>query len=723
MKPLCCATRSAIEPGASGRGGAHGRRDLMSATRYDLHGDVAVITLDNPPVNGLGSALRRGISDGVRRAHDDDEVRAIVLVGTANGFSGGADVKEFGTPLASAAPNLRTLVSEIEESGKPVIAAIAGIAMGGGLELALGCHYRVALPDAHIALPEVKLGLLPGAGGTQRLPRVIGLERALNMIVSGTTILSQGLADTRLFDRMMDGELAAGAIAFAREVAAVRPLPRVRDLAVRDADAQEVLARARAAVQTLVEHLPAPAACVAAVAASLGDFDAGLTAERALFDKLVQSPVSASLRHAFFAERAAATSAGVTADTAVRPIRSAAVIGAGTMGAGIAMSFANAGIAVTVLDASAAALAEGLAAVRRNYESAASKGRLSPEELTMRLGLVSGTLAAPDLAGADMVVEAVFEDLEVKRRVFQQIDAVAKPGAILASNTSSLNIDTIAQFTKRPADVLGMHFFSPANVMRLLEMVRGQATSNAVLASAVALAKRLKKVAVVSGVCDGFIGNRMLRPYLRQAELLLLEGALPAQLDGALERWGWAMGPCRMADLAGNDVAGSIRQRQYAQDPGAPHVQIADRLVELGRLGQKCGRGYYRYAAKDREALPDPEVERIIVDIARSAGLTRRRISDDEIVKRCVFALINEGAKILEEGIAARASDIDVVYLTGYGFPVFRGGPMFYADSVGLATIVRTLHRFAANPLADPGSWQPAALLERLALEGKSFNG
>jgi 3-hydroxyacyl-CoA dehydrogenase len=522
---------------------------------------------------------------------------------------------------------------------------------------------------------------------------------------------------------MIGGELATGAIEFAREVAAVRPLPRVRDLSVHDVNAQEVLGRARASVKTLAKNLPAPAACVAAVAASLGDFAEGLTEERALFDKLVQSPESAALRHAFFAERAAAKIAGVSADTAVRRIRSAAVIGAGTMGGGIAMNFANAGIPVTVLDASAEALAKGLDIVRRNYESAAKKGKLSPEELAQRSGLISGTLAAQDLAGADIVIEAVFEDLEVKRRVFQEIDAVAKPGAILASNTSTLNIDTIAHFTQRPADVLGMHFFSPANVMRLIEIVRGQATSDEVLASILALAKKLKKVGVVSGVCDGFIGNRMLRPYMRQAELLLLEGALPAQLDGALERWGWAMGPCRMSDLAGNDVAGFIRKRQYAEDPGAPHSQIADRLVELGRLGQKSGRGYYRYAPEGREALPDPEVERIILHIARSAGLTQRRIKDDEIVKRCVFALINEGAKILADGIAARASDIDVVYLTGYGFPLFRGGPMFYADTVGLQTIVHTMHRLAANPVADPGSWQPAALLARLAVEGKTFNG
>jgi 3-hydroxyacyl-CoA dehydrogenase len=694
----------------------------MSATRYELHGEVAVITLDNPPVNGLGYALRSGISDGVERAQDDAAVRSIILIGTANGFSGGADVKEFGTPRASAAPSLRALVSELEESSKPVVAAIGGIAMGGGLELALGCHYRVAAPGARIALPEVKLGLLPGAGGTQRLPRVIGLERALNMIVSGTTVLSQELADTRLFDRMIDGELATGAIEFAREVAAVRPLPRVRDLSVQDVNAEAFLGLARTSVKVLAINFPAPPACVAAVAASLGDFEQGLAKERALFIKLVQSPESAALRHAFFAERAAAKVPGVSADTPVRKIRSAAVIGAGTMGGGIAMNFANAGIPVIVLDESPEALEKGLGVVRRNYESAAEKGKLSSEDVQLRCALITGTVDAKDLGGADILIEAVFEDFEVKRRVLQELDALAKPGAILASNTSTLNIDALALCTQRPADVLGTHFFSPANVMRLLEIVRGKATSNEVLASALALAKKLKKVGVVSGVCDGFIGNRMLRPYMRQAELLLLEGALPAQLDGALERWGWAMGPCRMGDLAGNDIAGFIRKRHYADEPNAPHSQIADRLVELGRFGQKSGRGYYLYAPQSRVPLADPEVERIVLDLARSAGLTRRHISDEEIVTRCVFALINEGAKILAEGIAARASDIDVVYLTGYGFPLFRGGPMFYADFVGLPTIVRTMRRFAANPASDPGCWEPAALLVQLAAAGGTFN-
>ena len=694
----------------------------MSATRYELHGEVAVITLDNPPVNGLGHALRRGILQGVERAQDDEVVRAIVLIGTASGFSGGADIKEFGTPLSSALPSLRALVSELEESSKPIVAAVGGLAMGGGLELALGCHYRVAARGARLAFPEVKLGLLPGAGGTQRLPRLVGLERALNMIVSGDTIASQELAHTGLFDRMIDGELLAGALAFAREVAAVRPLPRVRDFAVRHANGEGFLGFARSRVKALAKGSAAAPACVAAVAASLGDFEEGMAEERALFARLVQSPESAALRHAFFAERAAAKIPDLAPDTPVRKIRTAAVIGAGTMGGGIAMSFANAGIPVVVLEASAPALERGLNVVRSNYEGAARQGKLSSADLQLRTGLIVGTLAAQDLAAADILVEAVFEDLEVKRRVFVELDAIAKPGAILASNTSTLDINSIAAFTRRPADVLGLHFFSPANVMRLLEIVRGEATSREVLASGLALAKKLNKVGVVSRVGDGFIGNRMLGAYLRQAELLLQEGCLPQEVDGALERWGWAMGPCRMGDLAGNDVAGYIRKRQYAAHRDIPHSKIADRLVELGRFGQKSGKGYYRYESGRREALVDPEVERIILDVSRGAGLSRRSISDAEIVKRCVFALINEGAKVLEEGIAARASDIDVVYLTGYGFPIIRGGPMFYADTLGLATIVRALRRFATNPAGDPGFWAPAPLLARLAAEGKSFN-
>jgi len=694
----------------------------MSAVRFALHTDVAVITLDNPPVNGLSHALRRDISAAVMRARAAPEVRAVVIIGTANGFSGGADIREFGTGLATAEPTLRTLVRELEECAKPIIAAIAAVAMGGGLELALGCHYRVSAPGARIAFPEVKLGLLPGAGGTQRAPRVVGLKQALHMIVSGAVVNAAELAHTRLFDRMSDGDLLHAALAFAREVADARPLPRVRDLVVEPVSDEGFMELARNCVTAPAKSLPAPLACIAAVRASLGDFDAGLRLERELFTKLMQSPESAALRHAFFAERAAGKIPDVPADTPVRQIRLAAVIGAGTMGGGIAMAFANAGIDVVLLDTSEEALQRGFGILSGHYASAVEKGKLSAQERAARTERISGTLSLEDIASADIVIEAVYEDLEVKRKVFEEMDRIAKPGAILATNTSTLNVDTLASFTRRPADVLGTHFFSPANVMRLLEIVRGKATSKEVLASALRLAKTLNKVAVVSGVCDGFIGNRMLSVYFRQAELLLQEGSLPREVDGALERWGMAMGPLRVSDLAGTDVSGFIRKRQYLQQPALPHSKIADRLVELKRFGQKSGKGYYLYPKGGREAIPDPQVERIILDISRSAGLTRRPISDVEIIERCIFALINEGAKILEEGIALRASDIDVVYLTGYGFPVIRGGPMFYADTIGLNTIVEAMRRFAVNPASDPGSWAPAALLVKLAAAGKTLN-
>jgi 3-hydroxyacyl-CoA dehydrogenase len=694
----------------------------MSAASFELHGDVAVITMDNPPVNGLSHALRSGVSSAVARAQNEPAVRAVVIIGTANGFCGGADIREFGTPLATTEPTLRALVGELEESAKPIIAAIAGVAMGGGLELALGCHYRLAARAARIAFPEVKLGLLPGAGGTQRLPRVVGLKLALTMIVSGAAIGADELSRTRLFDRVVDGELLPCALAFAAEVADVVPLPRVRDLKVEPVSDERYAAWARHCSSAPLPNSPAPNACVAAIHASLGDFDAGLRIERELFLKLMQSPESAALRHGFFAERRAGKIPDIPAATKIREIRSAAVIGAGTMGRGIAMAFANAGMAVKILDTSEAALRDGFAAVSAQYALAVKKGKLSAQERVARTARISGTLSAHDIASADIVIEAVFEDLDVKRKVFAELDRFAKPGAILATNTSTLNVDTIAGFTGRPADVLGTHFFSPANVMRLMEVVRGKATSKEVLASCLRLAKQLNKIAVVAGVCDGFIGNRMLRAYLRQAELLLLEGALPNEVDGALERFGMAMGPLRVSDLAGTDVSGLIRKRQYLEHPQMPHSMIADRLVELKRFGQKSGKGYYLYPAGSREALADPDVERMILNIAKNAGLTRRTISDAEIVERCIFALINEGAKILEEGIALRASDIDVVYLTGYGFPATRGGPMFYADAVGLNAILAAMHRFGENPASDAGFWKPAALLVRLAAAGKTLS-
>ena len=686
----------------------------MGGAEYQARGAVAVITLDNPPVNGLGHALRRGLVDGFDRAAADPAVQAIVLVGAGKGFSGGADIKEFGTPKMTAEPSLHTVIRVVEASPKPVVAALHGVAMGGGLELALACHYRVAARGAQVALPEVKLGLLPGAGGTQRLPRAVGLETALNMIVSGTTVPAVQLEGTRLFDAIVDGDLVEKAAAFAETVAARRPLPRLRDLPVRHPNAEGFLAVARGAVASVSKGYPAPLKCVEALSAAASQpFEEGLRTERDLFLALLGTTESSALRHAFFAERAAAKIADVPEDTPARQIRSAAVIGAGTMGGGIAMNFANAGLPVTVLEADRERLDKGIATIRKSYEGSAKKGKLTAAQVEERMGLLRPTLSYADVAAADVVVEAVFEDMAVKQAVFKTLDETMKPGAILASNTSTLDLDALARTTRRPADVLGTHFFSPAHVMKLLEVVRGRETAKDVLATVMGLARTIKKTAVVSGVCDGFIGNRMLEQYLRQSLLLLDEGALPAQVDRALEAFGMAMGPFRMSDLAGNDIGWLIRKRRYAEHPESERSVIADRLCEQGRFGQKTGAGWYRYEAGRRDALPDPAVDEMIQAYRREKGITPRRIPDDEIVDRCVFALVNEGAKILDEGIAQRASDVDLVYLAGYGFPPFRGGPMFYADTVGLFNVVRRMKEFA---------WVPAPLLARLADEGKTFN-
>jgi 3-hydroxyacyl-CoA dehydrogenase len=696
----------------------------MSPASYSKQGAVAVITMNNPPVNGLGHELRSGIVAGLDQAAADPSVKAVVLLGAGKAFSGGADIREFNTPKALAEPNLHTLIRAVEQSPKPVIAAIHGVAMGGGLELALGCHFRVAVAGAQIALPEVKLGLLPGAGGTQRLPRVVGVETALNMIVSGNPVPSEKLKGTALFDAFLEGELLPGAVAFAEKVIAEkRPLKLVRDLKIDYPNAEAFFQFARNTATAVAKDYPAPRKCVDAIAAAVAKpFEEGLRVERDLFVELVQTDVSKALRHAFFAERAASKIPDVPEETPTRPIRSAAVIGAGTMGGGIAMNFANAGIPVTVLEVKQDALEKGLAVVRKNYEGSAKKGRLTAAQVEERMGLIKPTMSYADVAQADIVVEAVFEDLKVKEAVFQKLDEVAKPGAILASNTSTLDLDKIAAFTRRPQDVIGTHFFSPANVMKLLEIVRGKATAKDVLATVMGLSKKLKKTGVVSGVCDGFIGNRMLEQYLRQALLLLEEGALPQQVDRALEKFGMAMGPFRMSDLAGNDVGWYIRKRRYAENPSLKPSRVADRICEMGRFGQKTGAGWYRYEAGKRDAIPDPVVEELILAQSKVAGVARRKIGAEEIVERCIFALVNEGAKILEEGIALRASDIDMVYLTGYGFPLYRGGPMLYADTVGLFSVVRTMARFAANPQGDPAFWKPAPLLARLAAEGKSFN-
>lgn len=692
---------------------------------YQVQGGTAVITLDNPPVNGLGHALRSHIVSCIDEAQVDDKVSAIVLIGSGRAFSGGADIREFNTPKSSAEPNFHTMISVVEESRKPVIAAIGGACMGGGLELALGCHFRVAVAGAQIALPEVKLGLLPGAGGTQRLPRLVGVETAVNMIVSGSVVPSEQLKTTALFDEFIEGaqvgDLLSGALAFAAKVVAEkRPLKRVRDIKIDYPNAQAFFQFARNTVGAMAKNFPAPLKCVDAVAASVAKpFAEGLAFERKLFLELIQTTESMALRHAFFAERACSKIPDVPEDTPTRTIGRVAVIGAGTMGGGISMNFLNAGIPVTLLEMKQDALDRGIAVIRKNYENSMKKGRLKQEAFDSRMALLTGTLSYDDLRDADLVIEAVFEEIGVKEQVFRKLDEVAKEGAILASNTSTLDLDRIAGFTRRPQDVIGLHFFSPANVMKLLEVVRGASTGKDVLATVMQLAKKIRKTAVVSGVCDGFIGNRMLEQYMRQGLFLLDEGATPQQVDRALEKWGMAMGIFRMSDLAGNDIAWTIRKRRYVEHPEIAYSKIGDRLCEQGRFGQKTGSGWYLYQAGRRDAIPDPEVDLLIENYRKEMGITPRKISDQEIVERCIFALVNEGARLLEEGIALRASDIDMVYLTGYGFPLHRGGPMLYADTIGLYSVVRAMKGYAAG---DELFWEPAPLLARLAAEGKKFN-
>ena len=693
---------------------------------YDVRGPVAVITLDNPPVNGLGFDTRKAITDGLDRAQDDGAVQAIVITGAGKAFSGGADIREFGSPKAVAEPNLLSVILELEACAKPVVAAINGVCMGGGLELALGCHYRVAQSGVPVALPEVKLGLVPGAGGTQRLPRVLGLENAVNMIVSGEPVPSERLAQApgqALFDRVVDGDVVEAAVALALEKAAVRPLPLVRNLKVAHPNAPGYLQFARNTVGAMSRNFPAPLKCIDAVEASLTrPFDAGVRFERELFLGLMLTPESRAMRHAFMAERAAAKIPDVPADTPVREIRKVAVIGAGTMGGGISMNFLNAGIPVTILETKQDALDRGVATMRRNYEAQVKKGKLTPEKYEQRMALLATTLNYADLKDADLVIEAVFEDIGVKEQVFKTLDEVMKPGAILASNTSTLDLNRIASFTRRPQDVIGMHFFSPANVMKLLEVIRGEKTSKDALATVMALGKTIRKTCVVSGVCDGFIGNRMVEQYFRQAGFLLEEGCTPEQVDKAIERFGFAMGPFRMSDLAGNDVGWYIRKRRYVENPGMRYSKTADLLCEMGRFGQKTGAGWYDYAPGKRDAVASPVVAAMLDTHRQSLGIAPRRISDDEIVHRLVHALVNEGARLLEEGIALRASDIDVVYLTGYGFPLHRGGPMHYADTVGLFNVVQAMKRFARNPRDDAAFWKPAPLLARLAAEGRTFS-
>jgi 3-hydroxyacyl-CoA dehydrogenase len=697
----------------------------VNSTHYRQHDSVAVLAIDNPPMNGISLGVRRGLVAGIEQAEADPGIAAIVIVGSERGFSAGADIREFGTPAATSEPMLNTAINVVESCTKPVIAAIGGTCMGGGFELALGCHFRVVSPGATIALPEVKLGLLPGAGGTQRLPRLIGLELALNMIASGESVPAEKLRGTPLFDSFVDGDLLEGALAFARKVVAEQmPRKRARDLRVVHPKAEAFLLWAKTTVGSMSKNYPAPLKCVEAVEASVTkkSFDDGMRAERAAFNSLYTGEEHRALRHVFFAERAAAKVAGIPESTPLRPIGRVGIVGAGTMGSGIAINFLNAGIPVAILETKQEALDRGLAAVRKVYADRVAKGKLGQDKAEAAAALLMPTLSYDDLKDADLVIEAVFEDMGVKEQVFRKLDQVCKPGAILASNTSTLDLDRIAAFTGRPHDVVGAHFFSPANVMKLLEVIRGEKTAADVLATMMQVARKIRKTAVISGVCDGFIGNRMVATYMREALFLLEEGASVQQIDDALEAFGMAMGIFKVGDLAGGDISWAIRKRKYAENPAARRFPIPDRLCEMGRFGQKSGAGFYRYEPGRREALRDPVIDDVVDAYRKEAGITPRKIGNDEIVQRCVYALVNEGARILDEGIAQRASDIDIVYIYGYGFPPWRGGPMLHADSMRLIEVVRAMRRFAANPHGDPAFWQPSPLLVRLAAEGRALS-
>jgi 3-hydroxyacyl-CoA dehydrogenase len=692
---------------------------MSEAAQYSVRDGIAVITLDNPPVNGLGNALRAGIMQHLKQAEADAAVKAVVIIGSAKAFSGGADIREFNKPRTP--PDLPEVNAQQDAMSKPLVAAIGGFALGGGLELALACHWRIALPGAQLGLPEVKLGILPGSGGTQRLPRVVPMQEAVRMMTSGSTIPAEKAKALGLVDEIVEGDLLEQAIGFAKDCVG-KPLRRVRDLPARlEGDAKTFFAQAREQVAKESKGYPAPLEIVAcAEAAATRPFDEGRAVERERFNYLVNTVESKALRHMFFAERQTSKIPDVPEDTPVRPVRRAGIVGAGTMGGGIAMSFANAGIPVTLVDTSAQALDRGIKRIADNYAATVAKGRLKQEEMDRRMALIQRAEGLEALAEADIVIEAVFERMDVKQELFRKLDAIAKPGAILATNTSTLDVDRIAEATRRPQDVLGTHFFSPANVMRLLEVVRGRHTAKDVLATTMKLGKALKKVPVVSGVCDGFIGNRMLEKYVQQSLFLLDEGASPEQVDQALQKWGFAMGPFTMYDMAGNDIGWEIRKRRAKERPDFVYSKFADRIAERGWFGQKTGRGWYRYEPGSRKPIPDAEVEQLLAEYRKEIGVKPRRISGEEIVERCVYALANEGAHILEEGIALRASDIDMVYLTGYGFPPYRGGPMFHADTVGLAKVLAAIERFRAG--YQGAQWKPSPLLARLAKEGGRFN-
>ena len=698
---------------------------MPEVVSYEVRGSIGLIQINNPPVNALSvnKGVLQGLLDAIKSGDHDPQVNAFLLIGGGKNFSGGADISEFGKPKAPGMATLSDLLDYMDTVTKPIVAALSGPTMGGGFELSLTCHYRLASKEAIVGLPEVKLGILPGAGGTQRLPRIIGAEQALELITSGAFISAEKAKSLGIVNEIIDGELLEGSIKWIkRALRSELPVARVSERSVKtNADPEAFITKARAVAENKWRGYPAPLRIVECIDAAINkSFKEGMKIERENIEALIPTDESKSLRHLFFAERHANKVDGISKEVPIAKIQSVSVIGAGTMGTGIAMNFLNVGIPVTIIDTNDETLQRGIDTIKKNYLSTVEKGRLSAEDRDRRVALLQGSTALSSVSESDLVVEAVFEEMAVKKAIFLELDSVAKPSAILATNTSTLDVNEIASVTKRPEQVIGLHFFSPANVMQLLEVVRADKTSKEVVATSMSLAKKIKKIPVCVGVCDGFVGNRMIHTYLREAEYLIEEGALPQQVDHAIESFGFAMGPFRMCDLAGLDIGWAIRKRRKSEGlVSKRYVSIPDQLCERGWFGQKTGGGYYTYESGSRVPIVNPEVNAIVENASSEKGITRRKIEANEIVDRLMYALINEGSAILAEGVAQRASDIDVIYAAGYGFPRYRGGPMFYAQTIGLSNVVEGIERYSNQ--AHGEHWQVSPFLSDLVQKNQTF--
>ena len=698
---------------------------MSEVVSYEVRGSIGLIQINNPPVNALSvnKGVLQGLLDAIKSGDHDPQVNAFLLIGGGKNFSGGADISEFGKPKAPGMATLSDLLDYMDTVTKPIVAALSGPTMGGGFELSLTCHYRLASKEAIVGLPEVKLGILPGAGGTQRLPRIIGAEQALELITSGAFISAEKAKSLGIVNEIIDGELLEGSIKWIkRALRSELPVARVSERSVKtNADPEAFITKARAVAENKWRGYPAPLRIVECIDAAINkSFKEGMKIERENIEALIPTDESKSLRHLFFAERHANKVDGISKEVPIAKIQSVSVIGAGTMGTGIAMNFLNVGIPVTIIDTNDETLQKGIDTIKKNYLSTVEKGRLSAEDRDRRVALLQGSTALSSVSESDLVVEAVFEEMAVKKAIFLELDSVAKPSAILATNTSTLDVNEIASVTKRPEQVIGLHFFSPANVMQLLEVVRADKTSKEVVATSMSLAKKIKKIPVCVGVCDGFVGNRMIHTYLREAEYLIEEGALPQQVDNAIESFGFAMGPFRMCDLAGLDIGWAIRKRRKSEGlVSKRYVSIPDQLCERGWFGQKTGGGYYTYESGSRVPIVNPEVNAIVENASSEKGITRRKIEANEIVDRLMYALINEGSAILAEGVAQRASDIDVIYAAGYGFPRYRGGPMFYAQTIGLSNVVEGIERYSNQ--AHGEHWQVSPFLSDLVQKNETF--